>query len=1026
MIRIRITALVALCVLCFSASAQRVRYNFNRGWLLSVGDPAGASDPSFDDSHWKRVTLPHAWNEDFAYRVSIHDQPTGIAWYRKHFAVSASHGERVLVEFEGVRQAAEVFLNGHRLGLSENGVMAFGFDLTPYLHAGDNVLAVRTDNRWNYREQATGATIQWNNNNFYSNYGGINKNVWLHVMPSVHQTLPLYSSLGTTGQYIWADDFDLGAHAATIHIESQVRNDSETAQTIRLRGQIFDLNGKPVASAISATITLAPHTAQTLTTQTRARNLHFWSWGYGYLYDVRTSLLLDGKATDALTTRTGFRETAFRNGMIYLNGRVIQVHGYAARSTNEWPALGTDVPPWISDFSNGLIVKDNGDLVRWMHVTPSKQDIESCDRVGLIETMPAGDAEGDPHGRQWQARVELMRDAIIYNRNNPSILFYESGNKGISEEHMREMLAVRNEFDPHGGRAMGAREMLASHIAEYGGEMLYIDKSATKPLWAHEYNRDEGARKFWDDQTPPYHQDSPPYNRNQDSYTLEDVLRWDDYFRARPGTGRRVSAGGANISWIDENSHFRGDNNYRRSGEVDAMRIPKDAFFAHQVMWDGWVNPEHPRIHINGHWNYPAGTKRTVYIEATAASVELKLNGRSLGEKKPTHDFLFTFSDVLFQPGTLEAIGYDAGHHPLVTTTLATAGAAAAIRLTLHTGPDGLHADGSDLALVDVEVVDKSGHRVPVALNMIHFALSGPAEWRGGIAQGTAKPEPLNTAPADTHGVAATPVTPFLYYDNYILSRDLPVEGGVNRVSIRSTEKPGTITLTARADGLTPAHLTFVSRAVPEHNGLSSYDPAAALPVHLERGPTPSTPSFHITREPIAIVSATAGANADEAIRSYDDNETTAWTNASATRTDIDTDGLPIRHAAPDKTPVHASLDTAWIEYTLARPSLPNQIDIKLTSFRVRRYPIRVTLDGAVVYEGTTPTSLGYITLPLAAEKPGTHLRIQLTGRPIDVGEAHELVELNGQVDQAEPVGKLEPPVLSIVEAEIYQPLPRP
>ena len=930
---------------------------------------------------------------------------------------------RVIVEFEGVRQAAEVFLNGHRLGLSENGVMAFGFDLTSYLHAGDNVLAVRTDNRWNYRERATNTTIQWNNNNFYSNFGGINKNVWLHVMPAVHQTLPLYSSLGTTGQYIWADAFDLPAHAASIHIESQVRNDSDTAQTIRLRGQIFDLHGSPVASEVSPSVTLAPHTTQILTTETRAHDLHFWSWGYGYLYEVSTSLVINGRSTDTLSTRTGFSETAFHDGMIFLNGRVLQVHGYAARSTNEWPALGTDVPPWISDFSNSLIVRDNGDLVRWMHVTPSKQDIESCDRVGLIESMPAGDAEGDPHGRQWQARVELMRDAIVYNRNDPSILFYESGNKGISEEHMREMVAVRNEFDPHGGRAIGAREMLASHIAEYGGEMLYIDKSATKPLWAHEYNRDEGARKFWDDQTPPYHQDSPPYNRNQDSYTLEDVLRWDDYFRARPGTGRRVSAGGANISWIDENSHYRGDNNYRRSGEVDSMRIPKDAFFAHQVMWDGWVDPEHPHIHINGHWNYPAGIKRTVYVEATTASVELKLNGRSLGTAQPTHDFLFTFPDIVFQRGTLTAIGYDASHHPLVTATLVTTGSPTAIRLTLHTGPGGLHADGSDLALVDVEVVDKSGRRVPTALNMIHFTLVGPAEWRGGIAQGTAKPEPINTAPADTQGLAATPVTPFLHYDNYILSRDLPVEGGINRVSIRSGEKAGRITLTAHADGLLPAQLTMVSHPEPQHNGLSAFDPAAALPVHLDRGPTPPTPSFHITRDPITIVSATAGANADQAFKSYDDDEATAWTNASARRSDIDTDGLPIRHAAPDTTSVHASLDTAWIEYTLAQPCAHSELDLKLTSFRVRRYPIAVTLDGETIYQGNTPTSLGYITLPLAARHPGTHLRIRLTGLPIDVGQAHELVELNGHADQAEPVGKIEPPILSIVEIEVYRPV---
>jgi beta-galactosidase len=109
-----------------------------------VGDNPAAAQPTFDDSRWKPVALPHAWNEDFAYRVSIHDQPTGIAWYRKHFLLPTTRpGSRVYVEFEGVRQAAQVYLNGHLLGLSENGVMAFGFDLTPWLQSGDNVPASR-------------------------------------------------------------------------------------------------------------------------------------------------------------------------------------------------------------------------------------------------------------------------------------------------------------------------------------------------------------------------------------------------------------------------------------------------------------------------------------------------------------------------------------------------------------------------------------------------------------------------------------------------------------------------------------------------------------------------------------------------------------------------------------------------------------------------------------------------------------------------------------------------------------------
>lgn len=186
---------------------------------------------------------------------------------------------------------------------------------------------------------------------------------------------------------------------------------------------------------------------------------------------------MDGRKVDEVATRTGFRKTRFGKGMIWLNDRVIQMKGFAQRTSNEWPGVGMSVPAWLSDYSNGLMVEDNANLVRWMHITPWKQDIESCDRVGLIQAMQAGDAEKDREGRQWEQRTELMRDAIIYNRNNPSILFYECGNESISREHMIEMKAIRDKYDPHGGRAIGSREMLDIREAEYGGEMLYINKS---------------------------------------------------------------------------------------------------------------------------------------------------------------------------------------------------------------------------------------------------------------------------------------------------------------------------------------------------------------------------------------------------------------------------------------------------------------------------------------------------------------------------------------------------------------------
>ena len=114
----------------------------------------------------------------------------------------------------------------------------------------------------------------------------------------------------------------------------------------------------------------------------------------------------------------------------------MMVHGYAQRTSNEWPGVGLSVPAWLSDYSNGLMVESGGNMVRWMHVTPWKQDVESCDRVGLPQAMPAGDAEKDVEGARWQQRTALMRDAIIYNRNNPSILFYECGNESISREHI--------------------------------------------------------------------------------------------------------------------------------------------------------------------------------------------------------------------------------------------------------------------------------------------------------------------------------------------------------------------------------------------------------------------------------------------------------------------------------------------------------------------------------------------------------------------------------------------------------------
>ncbi|MDP5279950.1 DUF4982 domain-containing protein [Sphingomonas sp. DG1-23] len=990
-----------------AVASPRTTWNLNPGWRMATGEQAGAAQQDFDDRGWRDVTLPHAFNEKEAFARDIKKLSTGIIWYRKRIVLPARpEGGRAFLEFEGVRQAAEIWVNGRSVALSENGVSAFGADISAVLEPGENLIAVRVDNDWKYKERASGSGFQWNNDNFNVNYGGITRNVRLHLTGPVHQTLPLQPGLGTSGQYVWADRFDLARRAATIHAQTEIRNDGAAPREIGYRVEIRDRDGRVVRRLDGGSTTLAPGETRLLTAAGTTQGLHFWSWGYGYLYTVTTILTEKGKVIDSVDTRTGFRQTGFADGMVTLNGRVIQMHGYAQRTSNEWPAVGVSIPPWLSDFSNALMVESGGNLVRWMHIAPSKQDVASADRVGLLQAMPAGDAESDVTGRRWEQRKEAMQAAIVYNRNNPSILFYEGGNENISEAHMAELKAIRDRFDPHGGRAIGSREMLDSKTAEYGGEMLYINKSAGKPVWAMEYSRDEGARLYQDALTPPFHADSPDYNRNQDSHAIEDVRRWWDYYRVRPGTGKRVSAGGVNIVFSDSNTHYRGDNNYRRSGEVDAVRLPKEGYFAHKVMWSDWVDSVTPATHIIGHWNYAPGTRKDVTVVSNGASVELFVNGRSLGKGARSSGFLFAWKQVAWAPGTLRAVtthadGRTSEHR------LETVGAPVALRLTPHVSPRGFVTDGADIALVDVEVVDAKGRRVPTANDEVQFTLDGPAEWRGGIAQGdssgrqrsdvaTGPAEPVKPAGADqtTHYAGTAREE-----DNYILSQTLPVEAGVNRVLLRAGTQSGTVRVTARAAGLKGATLTIPTvRVKPPAGGLSPDFPEDHQPGLLARGPTPAGASFRPSRSTAVPASIAAGSNQREAANSTDDNELSRWTS----------DGRP---------------ETAWIEYRFAAPATLSEIDLKLVGWRSRSSRLRITLDGKPIWEGETERQLGYANLRFAPVT-GAVLRITQIGPVEDRDAFGKVVELDTSRKAGDTGADAVPPGwrLGIVEADFHGP----
>ncbi len=546
-------------------------------------------------------------------------------------------------------------------------------------------------------------------------------------------------------------------------------------------------------------------------------------------------LKVDGKVVDVNRLETGFRKAEFKGGAgtggVYLNEKFIYLKGFAERSADEWAGVGAGYPDWMHDYTASLIRECHGNYMRWMHISPQKVDADSFARFGIIQACPSGDKERDVTGRQWDQRLEVMRNTIIYFRNNPSILFWEAGNTVVTAEHMQQMVALRKQWDPEGGRVMGARgnsdNVLGAAntpVQEYYGVMIGQDKgtealtgptdmfraySAERrdraPIVETEDFRDEGARRYWDDYSPPYYGfrkgPNDTYQYTSESFALAGVKRYWDYWQNRISNTDAAHArwsGYCSIYFTDEDADGRQDSSEvaRVSGKVDAVRLPKEIFYAHRV-----IQSEQPDLHILGHWSYPTDKPvvKTVYVIANTESVELMVNGKSAGlNSKPESGWIFAFPGIAFAPGSLKAVGEN-GAKVAVQQELTTAGAPAAIRLTPMVGPRGFQADGEDVALIDVEVVDAKGQRCPTDDARVDFTCAGPGIWRGGYNSG--KVDSTN---------------------NLYLNTEL----GINRVAVRSTLTAGTITVAAKRDGLKPAQIQIMSKPVVVTDGIAAVMPA--------------------------------------------------------------------------------------------------------------------------------------------------------------------------------------------------------
>lgn len=819
-------------------------YSFNPGWKFFKGDAAGAEQVAFDDSKWTDVSAPHTFNDVDSFQHIISHSGgdrsawTGIVWYRKHFKLPAGAKDgKVFLEFEGLKQAGRFWVNGKPVGKYENGVTPLGLDLTRFVNFGDaeNVIAVKVDNSNDYREEATGTEFEWMGRAFNPNYGGLNHDIWLHLTGKVYQTLPLYENLKTTGIYVYGSNFDIKNKTCDVNIESQVRNESGDQQSVTLSTVVVDADGNVCAKFSSDVSDLVDNESEVFKASGKLGDAKFWSDETPNLYDVYCLLTVNDKVVDVQKIRTGFRKAEFKGGAgtggVYLNDRFVWLRGYAQRSSDEWAGLGEAYPDWMHDFNAELIRSTHANYIRWMHISPQAVDVRACDKAGIVDVCPAGDKEHDAQGRQWEQRMEVMRDSMIYFRNSPSILFWEAGNTVISAEHMTQMVDLRKQYDPNGGRVIGCRgdannaaNAAITPIAEYYGVMMAQDPRTDEltnhaelfraysaerrdraPLVEAEDLRDEAARRFWDDFSPPHFGFKPgpddTYHWNSETFCLSAATRYDAYLSniiTNQNPAHAKWSGYASIYFSDANADGRQDSSEvcRVSGKVDAVRLPKQAYYVYRVMQN-----EEPDIHIIGHWTYPTNTVKTIYVAANHCdSVELFVNGRSIGVAKQPCDFVdayngedrnlgntrfvYAFPKVRFVAGKISAVA-KCGGQVVGSDEIETAGEPKALKLTPHTGPGGLLADGADVAFFDVEVVDAQGRRCPTDEARVDFKLDGPAIWRGGYNSG--KTGSVNNPWLDT-------------------------ECGINRVAVRSTANAGKITLTASRSGLRAATVEVESR----------------------------------------------------------------------------------------------------------------------------------------------------------------------------------------------------------------------
>ncbi len=728
------------------------RTSFDGGWRFFRGDPSGAQSQDFADHAWTALDLPHDWSIAGPYGP---DQPTGssggylptgVGWYRKRFNLPpATRGMRVLVEFDGVYQRSEVWINGRPLGLRPNGYISFIHDLTPHLNppGTPNLVAVRVDN-----------SLQ-PNSRWYSG-SGIYRHTWLWTLDPLH--IP--------PRGVVARVLAISSDRATIHAGVRVLNGTDRPSACSLSAVVRDRNGAAICDArLQAEI--GPGGEHTFEPALDVTRPELWSVSTPTLYSLETTLQSAGRTVDTASTTFGIREARFDPDRGFLlNGERVKLNGACLH--HDGGAVGAAVPERVWERRLASLKEMGCNAIRTSHGPPAPEFLDLCDAMGFLVMDEAFDEWRQPKLQTPQygyhryfddwAKIDVA-SMIERDRNHPSIVIWSAGNEVPDQtdprgpETLQALLDVFHAMDPTRPVTVACDNIVAEPKAALPAFLQeldvvgynYVDRWRDRRETYYSADRHNhpgrimlgtestalggvrGAYRLEDD-APVFGEQTT--NRRIEVEQLQKFVQAHDYV-----------AGDFMWTGIDYLGEAAWPAKAASSGVLDTCGFRKDGFYFYQSQWTA-----KPVLHLFPHWNWHGreGEVVTVCCYTNCDTVELFLNGKSFGVKgyafprpgmmtrygvyppragppQTTADLHLAW-DVPYAPGELRAVGVKDGQ-VVATTKVVTTGEPYAIRLTVDRNRIG--TGRHDVAHVTVEIVDRDGLPSPTAEDEIAFEVKG-------------------------------------------------------------------------------------------------------------------------------------------------------------------------------------------------------------------------------------------------------------------------------------------------------------